>query len=85
MVSIGGNVGLNALDFCKIRDFCKIICVKGKIFKLNWKSILLSEALTQPEFTCSKSAIGTPEQCVKSVKNNVTRMISMMSFWCLYC
>ena len=42
---------------------------------------------THPAFTCSKSTIETPEQCVKSVQSNNkdTKTTSMTSFWCFYC
>ena len=38
-------------------------------------------ALSQPTFTCSKSTMKAPEQCVKLLKvnNNDTRKMSMMS------
>ena len=43
--------------------------------------------MSQPVFTCSKSAIDTLEQGVKYVKINDKDTIttSMTSVWCLYC
>ena len=40
---------------------------KGKIVSVAVTSI----TLTQPEFTCSKSTMKTPEQCVKSVQSQI--------------
>ena len=42
-------------------------------FKENWRyagfTLELAGELTQPVFICSKSIMGTPEQCVKSIQS----------------
>ena len=45
----------------------------------------ISEQVTHPSFTCLKSAVEIPEQCVKSVDSYNRDTWYQYWFWYLYC
>ena len=59
-----------------------------RCFPMNFgENFSFWRSLSSPEFTCSKSTIETPEQCVKYVQSQQQRHqndVNEMSFWCHY-